>query len=328
MNPFDYSFMVRALLAAVFTGFAAPAVGTYLVQRRMALMGDGIGHIAVTGVGLGLLTGQSPVWAAVVVTVLGAVLIELVRERGRTSGDVALALIFYGGIAGGVVVVGLAGGSAQTLENYLFGSITTVSVGDVWTVVGLAAAVIAVSVSFAPQFFAVCQDEEYARVAGLNVRAYSIAISVMAAVSVTVAMRTVGLLMVSALMVVPVATAQQVSRGFKATMAIAMVVGAAASIAGVLTSFYVNVSPGGTIVLLALAVFVATWPVAGLLRYRRERRAPFEAVTRLPHLAVPESHQHEHGADCGHSAVPHGDHIDYVHEGHRHAVHGDHYDEH
>lgn len=328
MNPFDYSFMVRALLAAVFTGFAAPAVGTYLVQRRMALMGDGIGHIAVTGVGLGLLTGQSPVWAAVVVTVLGAVLIELVRERGRTSGDVALALIFYGGIAGGVVVVGLAGGSAQTLENYLFGSITTVSVGDVWTVVGLAAAVIAVSVSFAPQFFAVCQDEEYARVAGINVRAYSIAMSVMAAVSVTVAMRTVGLLMVSALMVVPVATAQQVSRGFKATMAIAMVLGAAASIAGVLTSFYVNVSPGGTIVLLALAVFVATWPVAGLLRYRRERRAPFEAVPQLPHLAVPESHQHEHGADCGHSAVPHGDHLDYVHEGHRHAAHGDHYDEH
>ncbi len=166
MSILDYDFMVRALLAAFFTGLAAPAVGTYLVQRRLALMGDGIGHIAVTGVGLGLLTGTSPVWTAVGVTILGALLIELVRERGRTSGDVALALIFYGGIAGGVMVTGLAGGSAQTLQSYLFGSITTVTVTDVWTVVALAAAVIFVAIGFAPQLFAVCQDEDFAKVAG------------------------------------------------------------------------------------------------------------------------------------------------------------------
>lgn len=325
--------MVRALLAALFTGVAAPAVGTYLVQRRMALMGDGIGHIAVTGVGLGLLTGHSPVWTAVVVTTLGAVLIELVRERGRTSGDVALALIFYGGIAGGVMVTTLAGGSAQTLENYLFGSITTVSASDVWTVVALAAVVIFVAVGFAPQLFAVCQDEEFAKVTGMRVRVYNLTTSVMAAVTVTVAMRTVGLLLVSALMVVPVATAQQLSRGFKVTMVVAMLIGAAASVGGVVTSFYVNVAPGATIVLMALAGFVAAWPMGGALRYRRRRAEPFSVGDEeLPHTAVPayhgDVHRHEHGAECGHSAVPHGDHVDYVHDGHRHALHGDHYDEH
>jgi zinc transport system permease protein len=272
MTVLQYDFMVRALLAALFTGVAAPAVGTYLVQRRLALMGDGIGHIAVTGVGLGLLTGHSPVWTAVVVAIVGGLLIELVRERGRTGGDIALALIFYGGIAGGVLITGLAGGSAQALQSYLFGSITTVTVGDVWTVVGLAAAVIFVAIGMAPQLFAVCQDEEFARVTGVPVRAYNILTSVLAAVTVTVSMRTVGLLLVSALMVVPVATAQQVVRGFKATLLLAMVIGAVASVSGVVTSFYVNAAPGATIVLLALAGFVAAWPVGFALRRVRRHR--------------------------------------------------------
>ena len=126
MSFLEYDFMVRALVAALFTGLAAPAVGTYLVQRRLSLMGDGIGHIAVTGVALGLLTGTSPTLTAVVVAIIGAVVIEVIREQGRTSGDVALALLFYGGIAGGVMLIGLAGQGANTLQTYLFGSITTI----------------------------------------------------------------------------------------------------------------------------------------------------------------------------------------------------------
>jgi zinc transport system permease protein len=107
-------FMQRALLAAFVTGLAAPAVGTYLVQRRQALMGDGIGHVAVTGVALGLLTNTSPTVTAVVVAILGALVIEVVRDRGAASGDIALALLFYGGIAGGVFLTGLADQSATT----------------------------------------------------------------------------------------------------------------------------------------------------------------------------------------------------------------------
>ena len=142
MDIFDYAFMQRALLAALFTGLAAPAIGTYLVQRRMALMGDGIGHVAVTGVALGLLTGTSPTWTAVVVAILGAVLIEVIRERGHTNGDVALALLFYGGLAGGVLLTGLGGQSAAVLQEYLFGAITTLSVDDVLVTMVLAAVVV------------------------------------------------------------------------------------------------------------------------------------------------------------------------------------------
>jgi zinc transport system permease protein len=330
----EYPFMVRALLGALFTGLAAPAVGTYLVQRRLALMGDGIGHVAVTGVALGLLTGTSPTITAVLVAVVGAVVIEVIRERGRTSGDVALALMFYGGIAGGVLLIGLAGRGAATLQSYLFGSITTIDTTDVWVTAVLAAAVLFVAIGLAPQLFAVAQDQEFARVAGLNVRFYNIVVAVMAAVTVTVAMRTVGLLLVSALMVVPVATAQQLTRGFRLTLLLAMALGTAASLGGVVTSAYVEAAPGATIVLLALAGFVVAWPVGAWLRRRQRLRAPFAEPVGdglgldAGHTVVPEQHQHQHGADCGHPAIPHGDHVDYVHDGHRHAPHGSHYDEH
>ncbi|MBF4163408.1 metal ABC transporter permease [Nocardioides acrostichi] len=333
---FALPFMQRALIAAVFTGLAAPVVGTYLVQRRLSLLGDGLGHVAVTGVALGLLTGTSPTWTAVVVALIGAVLVEVIRERGHTNGDVALALLFYGGLAGGVLVTGLGGQSASTLQSYLFGSITTISVSDVVATMVLAAVVVLLGLGLSPQLFAVAQDHEYARVAGLNVRFYNMLVAVLAAVSVTVAMRTVGLLLVSALMVVPVATSQQVARSFRVTLAAAMGLGLFASVGGLVVSafasFHARVAPGPSIVLLALACYVVTWPMGAWLRRRARLRAPF--ADHVPDSADPdehdisEQHTHDHGPDCGHVAVPHGDHVDYLHDGHRHAPHGRHYDEH
>jgi len=324
-------FMQRAILAAVFTGLAAPAIGTYLVQRRMALMGDGIGHVAVTGVAIGLLTGASPTWTAVIVAIAGAIAIEVIRERGHANGDVALALLFYGGLAGGVLITGLANESGARLNQYLFGSITTISVTDVLAVMALAAVVVVVCVGLSPQLFAVAQDQEFARVAGLNVRAYNLLVAVLAAVSVTVAMRTVGLLLVSALMVVPVATSQQLTRSFRTTLGAAMLLGTLASVGGLLLSaylsFHARVAPGPTIVLLALAGFVLAWPAGVLVRRRRRLQQPFPVVESAAHQTI-DVHPHEHGDDCGHPAVRHGDHVDYVHDGHRHAAHGRHYDEH
>jgi zinc transport system permease protein len=334
MSILTLDFMIRAMVAAVFTGMAAPAIGTYLVQRRLSLMGDGIGHVAVTGVAVGLLTGASPTVTAVVVAIVAGILIEVIRDAGKTSGDVALALLFYGGIAGGVLITGLAGQPAAVLNRYLFGSIASVQTGDVWVTIGLAVVVIGLAIGLAPQLFAVAQDAEFAKVAGLNVRFYNLLVSVMAAVTVTVAMRTVGLLLVSALMVVPVATAQQLTRTFRTTLLLAMALGTAASLSGVVISGFVDVAPGATIVLLALACFALAWPVGMLLRRRRRITAPFlepeddELLVDAGHTAVPETHAHEHGPDCGHVAVTHGDHVDYIHDGHRHASHGGHYDEH
>jgi zinc transport system permease protein len=329
MSILDYDFMQRALIAALLTGLAAPAVGIYLVQRRLALMGDGIGHVSLTGVAVGLLTGWAPTWTSVVVAIAGASAIEVVRANGKASADVALAMLFYGGIASGVLITGLAGSTAATLNTYLFGSITTVSSADLWLVMILAIIVLALAIGLAPHLFAVCQDEEFARVNGLPVRLYSIMIAVMAAVTVTVAMRTVGLLLVSALMVVPVATAQQLTRGFKATFALALLLGVVPSLAGVVFSYYVDVAPGASIVVIALAGFVLAWPAGTLLRRIRNARPMDRDDPRVTgdHVAT-ETHPHHHDRACGHPAVEHGDHTDYLHNGHLHAAHGQHYDEH
>ncbi len=257
-------------------------------------------------------------------------LIEVIRERGHTNGDVALALLFYGGLAGGVLLTGLGGQSAARLQQYLFGSITTISAGDVVVTMVLAALVVGVCVGLSPQLFAVAQDPEFAKVAGLRVRFYNVLVAVLAAVSVTVAMRTVGLLLVSALMVVPVATSQQLARSFRTTLGAAMLLGAVASVGGLVVSafasYHATVAPGPTIVLLSLLGFVVTWPVGVWLRRRARLRTPF-ADEPVGH-EVSDEHPHAHGPDCGHVAVLHVDHVDYVHDGHRHAPHGSHYDEH
>jgi len=273
-----YDFMRRALIAAVFTGLAAPAIGTFLVQRRLALLGDGLGHVALTGVALGLLTGVAPILTAVVVAGLGAVLIELLRMYGRTSADVALAMLFYGGIAGGVLLTNLADESANSLNSYLFGAITTVSDGDLVLVGALGVLVVVLSIGLSPQLFAVCQDEEHAKVSGVPVRLYSILIAVLAAVTITVAMRTVGLLLVSALMVVPVAASQQVTRSFRATHLAAMVVGLFAAVGGLVTSYEIETQPGPTIVLIALVIFGVASLVGAAARRRRPRRHPVDSA--------------------------------------------------
>ncbi|MDA0564033.1 metal ABC transporter permease [Streptomonospora sp. S1-112] len=263
-------FMRRALLAAVLVGMVAPVIGTFLVQRRLALLGDGIGHVALTGVAMGFLTSTSPIITAAIAAAAGAGLIELIRARARASGDIALALLFYGGIAGGVVLIGLApGGGIATLNSYLFGSVTTVSTEDIVLVVLLAVLVLGVVGYFGRELFVLCQDEEVARAHGLPVRLLSLVIAVTAALTVVLAMRVVGVLLVSALMVVPVAAAQQLTRSFRVTVAVAMAVGTASAVGGLSTAYYVDVAPGAAIVLLTLAVFVAAVAGGYLLRGAR-----------------------------------------------------------
>ncbi|WP_455359328.1 metal ABC transporter permease [Streptomyces sp. SYSU K21746] len=283
MDILTYDFMQRALLAALLVGLTAPAIGTYLVQRRQAVMGDGIGHVAMTGVALGFLLSTSPVWMATLVAVLGAVGMEVIRSRGKTSGDIALAMLFYGGLAGGVMIINLApGGSTANLTSYLFGSITTVSQEDLTAVVVLAVFVIAVTLGLRKQLFAVCQDEEFARVTGLPVRLLNLLMAVTAAVTVTVAMRIVGLLLVSAMMVIPVAAAQRVTRGFAATLGLSMGIGVAVAVSGTVTTFYVDAPSGAAIVLMAIGVFLVLSVAAAPLAGKRARAAEAECTLDMP----------------------------------------------
>jgi zinc transport system permease protein len=288
MTIFTLPFMQYALVGALITGLAAPALGTYLVQRRLALIGDGIGHIALTGVAVGLLTANSPVLTATLTAAAGAVAIELVRERGKTSGDVALAILFYGGIAGGVFLVNLSASHTNAnLMAYLFGSPLTTTPGDLRVMAVLAGVILAVTVGLRPWLFAVCHDEEHARVSGLPVRTLNLLLAVATAVTVTVAMRAVGLLLVSALMVVPVATAQLLASGFRATQRLAMGIGVVVAGAGIWFAGVYDTAPGATIVLLAIAGFaLATVASSGWRRLRRSRHGLDEAASEPPEVVL------------------------------------------
>jgi zinc transport system permease protein len=273
----QYDFMRRALLAALLVGLTAPSVGVYLVQRRLALIGDGLGHVAVTGVAIGLVTSTAPVLTASIAAVVGAVVIELVRAKGRTSGDVALAILFYGGIAGGVVIVSQAPpGTAVNLDAYLFGAITTTTSGDLWAFLGLSIGVLLVTLGLGRYLFAVSNDEEYAVASGLPVLRLNVLLAVVTSLTVVVSMRVVGLLLISALMVVPIATAQLVTRSFRATVLVGTAVGVASSLLGVGSSYYADTPSGGTIVLIAIAFFAvaaAGAAIAERVRALRSARA-------------------------------------------------------
>jgi zinc transport system permease protein len=259
-------FMRLALASGAVVGVLAPAVGFFLVQRRQSLVGDGIGHVAFAGVAAGILLDVSPVLTALVAAVLGGVAIELLRSRGGTAGDQALA-VFYTGIALGVVLVSLAGALDVDLFQYLFGSILTVTRSDLALIAALGGVGVAtVGLLYRP-LAAVAVDEEGARVAGLPIGGLNIALAALAAVTVALSMRVVGILLVAALMVLPVTAATRLAWSMRSAFLLSLGIGLASALVGLTVSYYADLPPGGTIVLVAAGAFALAL-VTSLLRGR------------------------------------------------------------
>jgi zinc transport system permease protein len=284
--PFEREYMQLALLAGVVVGATAPLIGTFIVQRGMSLLGDGLGHVAVAGVGASLLLSTSPTWTALLVAVAAALLIEWLRTRDGTSGDLALALVFYGGIAAGVVLASRSATNTN-LEPYLFGSILTATPTDVGTVIGLGA-LIAVSIAVTgPALLAVILDEDAARVAGIPARALNALLAVLTAVTVVAAMRIVGVLLVAALMVLPVAASRLLARSFRATLLGAMAVGVASAVLGLVAARQWALAAGGAIVLVSALAFAlaSVWVGVRAARAKAPRRSEHDAGALLtgPH---------------------------------------------
>jgi zinc transport system permease protein len=258
MTIFAYEFMQRALLAALMIGACAPAVGSFLVQRRLSLIGDGLGHVALAGVAVGLLTGTAPLLTALLVAVVAAVAVELARASGRTGGDALIALMLYGGIAGAAVLAwgnsGNAGGGAS-IGSYLFGSITSTSTADVRGFAVLTVVVLVLTLGLARRLFAIGDDPAWSRAAGLPVRGLGVLLSVLTALTVVVSMRVVGLLMIGALLAIPVTTANLITGRFRAAMLLAIGLGMAVCVGGLVGSYYLDSPSGATIVLLAVGVY-------------------------------------------------------------------------
>jgi zinc transport system permease protein len=264
---FDSEFMRLAFAIGAIVGVLAPAVGFFLVQRGQSLIGDGIGHVAFAGVAAGYLLGISPVLTALVAAVAGAVAIEWLRSRRRTAGDQALALVFYVGIALGVVLVSAAGALNVNLFAFLFGSILTVTPDDLVLVAVLGTAGLATVALLYRALAAVALDEEGARVAGVPIGLLNLAVAVLAALTVALSMRVVGILLIAALMVLPVIAASRIAWSMRSTILLAMAIGLGSVLAGLTVSYYADWPPGGTIVLIAAASFLLT-SVPELMRAR------------------------------------------------------------
>jgi zinc transport system permease protein len=262
----DLEFMRLAFGAGIVVGLLAPAVGFFLVQRRLSLIGDGIGHVAFAGVALGYLLDLPLVLTALIVSVIGALSIELLRARRRAAGDQALALVFYTGIAGGVVLVSAAGALNVNLFQFLFGSILTVTRGDLAVIAALGAASLLVIALLYRPLVATVVDEESARVAGLPVAALNVLTAVLAAVTIAVSMRVVGILLIAALMVLPVIAAGRVAWSMASTVVLAMLVGLGSVLAGISIAYYADFPPGATTVLVATAAALVAMPLGALAR--------------------------------------------------------------
>ncbi len=270
----DYGFMHRAFAAGAVTALICPAIGVFLVPRRLSLIADTLAHVALAGVALGLFLGISPVLGALVVTLGGAVGMERLRSRGALQGDAALAVFLSGGFALAVVLISLAQGFNADLFAILFGSILTVSPTDVWLITALGALVVATVGTFYKQLLAITLNEDLARTSGVPVGALNLVLTILTALTTVVAMRMVGVLLVSAMIVIPTLTGFALGRSFRKATAIAIGMALLSVVLGLIAAYYFRLAAGGAVVLTALLLFA----LASLIRRRPARRAPAPAA--------------------------------------------------
>ena len=256
LEMFETEFMQRAWLAGLIVAVICPLIGSFLVLRRQSMIGDGLGHIAFAGVAGGALMGWQPVLSAAAVTVLGSLVIEWVRTRLAAFSEMILAIFFYSGIGLAVVFTSMNRMGGFNLSSILFGSLMTISSSDLWIVAGLGIFACIFVVLFYRPLQYLTFDETSARVAGLPADRLNMWLAVLTALTVALSMRIVGLLLVSAMMVIPVACALQTARSFAGTIYGGIAYGLVIVSGGLTLSYYANLAPGGTIVLTGTCMFI------------------------------------------------------------------------
>jgi len=264
LEIFRYSFIVRGLEAGIIISLIAPLIGIFLVLRRYSLIADTLSHVSLAGVAIGLLLKINPVITAIIAAVSSSFLIERLRISKRVFGESALAIFLSGSLALAVVIISLAHGFNVNLFNYLFGSIVTVRQIDVYIIVLLGIIVMLSVIGFYKELVYVTFDEETAKVSGIQTKLVNTLLMIMSSLTVALAIPIVGVLLISALMVVPVVTALQFEVSFKKTIFIAELISIFSVILGIITSYYLNLSPGGTVVLVTLVIFTV------ILLYKRK----------------------------------------------------------
>lgn len=279
LEMFEMEFMQRAWLAGLIMAMICPLIGSFLVLRRQSLIGDGLGHIAFAGVAGGALWGYSPVLSAAAATILGALAIEKVRTKLSDAADMVLAIFFYSGMGLAVIFTGLNKDGGFNLGSILFGSLMMVSSKDLLIVAALGLCTVLFVMHFYRPLQYLTFDETSAKVAGLPVERLNLLLALLTALTVALSMRIVGLLLVSAMMVIPVACALQTARSFAGTIVQSMVYGLLTVFLGLTISYYMNLAPGGTIVITGTLLFLLSCLLAD--RRRAQQPAPGQCQCKI-----------------------------------------------
>ncbi len=268
LEALSYAFMQKALIAGVAVGIICSFMGTFLVLRRYSLFGDGIAHVAFGGISVGLFLGVFPLWTAFIVSILGGLGLQKLRQSTKISGDAAVAVVLSSGFAVGVILVSASGGFSVDLFSFLFGSILLISDEDLIMILAISTGVIATLILLQKQFLHLTFNEEQAKLGGLQTTLLNYAFVILAAITVVTSFRLVGMLLISALVVIPNITAMMYGKGFKKTVGISLGISVFSVISGILVSYFFNVAASGTIVVIAVGILIGTLVLksTGILR--------------------------------------------------------------
>ncbi|GAB6157094.1 zinc ABC transporter permease ZurM [Desulfotomaculum varum] len=264
MEIFHYEFMQRAIIAGLIVGLICPVVGLFISLRRMSMIADALSHVCLAGVAAGLFTGIHPIISASLFAVTGALCIEKLRDVYRSYSEIAIAIILSAGVALGAILLSLGKGYNTNFMSYLFGSIVAINETDIKIIVFTGLTVFVLIMLLMKELFFIAFDEEGARLSGIPVSVITVSFTALTALTIAVAIRVVGILLVSSLIVLPVAAALRIAQSFKEAMIIAVLMAETAVLIGLFASFYINLAPGGAIVMAAVCLLVLTLVVQQL----------------------------------------------------------------
>ena len=264
----SFGFMQNAIISGIAISLICSTVGLFLVLRKYSLFGDALAHSAFGGVALGLFLGVYPLWAAYVVSILSALGLTKIRQKFDISGDAIIAILLSSGIAIGIVLISLSGGFSIDIFSFLFGSILLVSTENVIMVLGMCAVIFVILIAGYKKFMYITFSEEQAQVSGIQVQKLNYLLIAIAGVTVVTSMQLVGVLLVSALFVIPNVTAMMFKRSFKQTIILSMSFSVFSTVTGIMISYPLDIAPSGMVVLLAIMLFIGSLIIksAGMIK--------------------------------------------------------------
>ncbi len=264
----SFGFMQNAIISGIAISLICSTVGLFLVLRKYSLFGDALAHSAFGGVALGLFLGFYPLWAAYAVSILSALGLTKIRQKFDISGDAIVAILLSSGIAVGIVLISLSGGFSIDIFSFLFGSVLLVSTENVIVILGMCAVILIILITGYKKFMYITFSEEQAQISGIPVQKLNYLLIAIAGITVVTSMQLVGVLLVSALFVIPNVTAMMFKRSFKQTIILSMSFSVFSTVAGIMISYPLDIAPSGMVVLLAMTLFIGSLIIksAGMIK--------------------------------------------------------------